>query len=117
MTQYRDLKGDNSLGTSPKDKNAFGKTNSSFLASLFSKLHLKGYLKLPIPQNFVNANSDAPSGLWPDTVSNELVEQTARMMGNGIDEIATSMCLLHDFPYINYANPSRDPIESYGKRM
>jgi hypothetical protein len=36
-------------------------------------------------------------------------------MGKDVAEIARSMGLLHEFQYINYADPSQDPIGSYGE--
>jgi hypothetical protein len=50
-----------------------------------------------------------------DTTSNNLVEKTAQKMGKDVAEIARSMGLLHEFQYINYADPSQDPIGSYGE--
>jgi hypothetical protein len=32
-----------------------------------------------------------------------------------IAEIAVEMGLLHEFQYLNYADPSQDPIGSYGE--
>jgi hypothetical protein len=55
------------------------------------------------------------AGIWHDTPSNDLVGEIARKMGSDVNEIAGSMGLLHKFQYINYADPSQDPIGSYGE--
>lgn len=55
------------------------------------------------------------TGLWRDTASNGVVEKTAQKMMKEIAEIAKAMGLLHEFQYINYADPSQDPIRSYGE--
>ena len=55
------------------------------------------------------------AGLWRDTASNDLVEKTARKMVKEVSAIAKAAGLLHEFQYINYADPSQDPIRSYGK--
>ncbi|MCJ1476431.1 hypothetical protein MMC13_005097 [Lambiella insularis] len=72
FTQYGDLRGENSLGTSPRDGNA------------------------------------------TDSASDALVEQTAQRMMQDAAAIARGMSLLHRFQYINYADPSQNPIGSYG---
>ena len=35
-------------------------------------------------------------------------------MMNQVAEAAKEMGLLHQFQYLNYADPSQDPIQSYG---
>jgi hypothetical protein len=55
------------------------------------------------------------SALWNNTASNNLVEQTAQKLTNDINGIAKGMGLLKDFVYLNYADPSQDPIGSYGR--
>lgn len=54
------------------------------------------------------------SALWPNTASNGLVEKTAAKLVKQVNAVAASMGLLHRFQYINYADPSQDPIGSYG---
>ncbi|MCJ1317048.1 hypothetical protein MMC15_002369 [Xylographa vitiligo] len=79
--QHGDLKGGNSLGTSPKDGNAI-------------------ILLL--------------AGIWTDSASNNIVAKIAQKMMRDAADIARRMGLLHRFVYINYADPSQDPIGSYG---
>ncbi|OCL04578.1 FAD binding domain protein [Glonium stellatum] len=55
------------------------------------------------------------TGIWSNTSSDALVEKTAQKMVEDINGIARSMGLLNDFQYINYADPSQDPIGSYGQ--
>ena len=55
------------------------------------------------------------AGIWNDTASNDMVEQTAKKMVDDVNGIAQGMGLLHGFQYLNYADPSQDPIGSYGK--
>lgn len=55
------------------------------------------------------------AGLWDDTASNELVHEVAQNLVRDIDSKAKSMGMLHEFQYINYADPSQHPIQSYGK--
>ena len=54
------------------------------------------------------------SALWPDSTFDEVVQETAEKMTRDIACIADEMGLLHEFQYINYADPSQDPIGSYG---
>ena len=54
------------------------------------------------------------SGLWNNTASNNLVEATAQKMIEEVNGIAKGMGLLREFQYMNYADPSQDPIASYG---
>ena len=54
------------------------------------------------------------SPLWPDSASNDAVTKTARGLGSKINSLAQSMGLLHAFQYLNYANPSQNPIANYG---
>jgi hypothetical protein len=54
------------------------------------------------------------SALWPNSTYDEVVEKTAEKMTKDIACIAAEMGLLHKFQYINYADPSQDPIGSYG---
>ncbi|KAH6704289.1 FAD binding domain protein [Leptodontidium sp. MPI-SDFR-AT-0119] len=81
ITQYGDLKGGNSLGTSPKDGNAFVMLVAA---------------------------------LWSNSTANDLVEKKAATVIDNVAEIAKTMGLLHRFQYLNYADPSQDPIGSYG---
>jgi hypothetical protein len=55
------------------------------------------------------------AALWGDTALNDPVAKTARRMVDDIAEIGRSMELLHEFQYLNYADPSQNPIESYGE--
>ena len=55
------------------------------------------------------------SSLWPDSKYNDIVEQTSNKLTSDITSIAEDMGLLHRFQYINYADPSQDPIAGYGK--
>ena len=54
------------------------------------------------------------AGLWPNSTANDLVEKKASQVVDDIAELAKSMGLLHEFQYLNYADPSQDPIGSYG---
>jgi hypothetical protein len=54
------------------------------------------------------------AGLWDDTASNELVNGIAQKLTRDIDSKARAMGMLHKFQYINYADPSQHPIQSYG---
>ncbi|MCJ1286454.1 hypothetical protein MMC26_005799 [Xylographa opegraphella] len=54
------------------------------------------------------------AGIWTDSASNRRVEQVAQKMMRDAADIARRMGLLHRFVYINYADPSQDPIGSYG---
>jgi hypothetical protein len=54
------------------------------------------------------------AALWPDSSSNSLVEETAGKLTSGIADLAKTMGMLHKFQYLNYADPSQDPIASYG---
>ena len=54
------------------------------------------------------------SALWPDSRFDEVVEKTAEKMTEDIACIADDLGLLHEFQYINYADPRQDPIGSYG---
>ncbi|KAH8816535.1 FAD binding domain protein [Xylogone sp. PMI_703] len=55
------------------------------------------------------------SPLWPSTESNPLVISACEKMMTQINELAHNMGLLHKFQYINYADPSQDPIRNYGE--
>ncbi|KUJ13466.1 FAD-binding domain-containing protein [Mollisia scopiformis] len=83
FTQYGDKNGGNSLGTSPKDGNAFIMLISA---------------------------------LWPNSTFDASVEETAEKLTADIACIAEEMGLLHEFQYINYADPSQDPIDGYGPK-
>lgn len=54
------------------------------------------------------------AGIWPDTASDALVEKTAQKIVHDVNGLASSMGLLHRFQYLNYADPSQHPIQSYG---
>jgi hypothetical protein len=54
------------------------------------------------------------SALWPNSTFDEVAENTAKKMTRDIAFIAEEMGLLQEFQYINYADPSQDPIGSYG---
>jgi hypothetical protein len=54
------------------------------------------------------------SALWPDSAFNKVVEQTAGKITEDIIRVANEQGLLHEFQYINYADPSQNPIASYG---
>ncbi|MCJ1405484.1 hypothetical protein MMC11_008712 [Xylographa trunciseda] len=82
IVEYGDLKGGNSLGTSPKDGNAI-------------------ILLL--------------AGIWTNAASDDLVEHMAQRMMKDVADIAQQMGLLHRFQYINYADPSQNPVWSYGQ--
>lgn len=54
------------------------------------------------------------TGIWNSTADDVLVAQTANKMLKDANRIAKGMGLLREFQYINYADPSQDPIGSYG---
>ncbi|KAG0648322.1 FAD-dependent monooxygenase [Hyphodiscus hymeniophilus] len=81
ITKWGALKGGNSLGTSPKDGNAF---------------------------------VVLVAALWSNATLNDLVEKKAAQVTDNLAAVARSMGLLHEFQYLNYADPSQDPIRSYG---
>lgn len=54
------------------------------------------------------------TGIWNDTTSDALVEQTGEKIVEDITDLARNAGLLHQFQYMNYAGPSQSPIESYG---
>ena len=53
------------------------------------------------------------TAIWNNTGSDALVKGTAGKMITNANAIAKGMGLLHEFQYINYADPSQDPIRSY----
>ena len=55
------------------------------------------------------------SALWPDPASNDIVQNTARQLGAKINNRADAQHLLHAFQYLNYADPSQNPLRSYGE--
>jgi hypothetical protein len=55
------------------------------------------------------------AALWSNSTANGLVEKKAGTLVDNIAELAKSMGLLHDFQYLNYADPSQNPIASYGQ--
>ncbi|RFU26415.1 hypothetical protein B7463_g9924, partial [Scytalidium lignicola] len=55
------------------------------------------------------------SALWQSTESNPLVNSACETMITQINKLAHQMSLLHRFQYLNYADPSQDPIGSYGE--
>ncbi|MCJ1396412.1 hypothetical protein MMC18_009302 [Xylographa bjoerkii] len=92
IVQHSDSKGGNSLGTTPKDGNA-------------------------VSPQIPHTDKDIVlllAGIWTDSISDSLVEKTAQKMMKDAADIARRMGLLHRFQYINYADPSQDPIGSYG---
>ncbi|MCJ1355858.1 MAG: hypothetical protein MMC33_005850 [Icmadophila ericetorum] len=54
------------------------------------------------------------SALWPSSSSNDVVQNTARALQRNVDAVAQKMGKLHEFRYLNYADPGQDPIGSYG---
>jgi hypothetical protein len=54
------------------------------------------------------------TALWPNSTFNEVVEKTAEKIARDTARVADEVGLLHEFQYINYADPSQDPIGSYG---
>jgi hypothetical protein len=54
------------------------------------------------------------AALWSNSTANDVVEKKAGQVTNDIAELAKSLGLLHGFQYLNYADPSQDPLESYG---
>ena len=100
ITQYGDKNGGSSLGTSPKDGNGFGKFqfHFSFACDMADKIKVM-----------------LLAALWPNSAFNGEVQKTAQKMTNDIACIAEEMGLSHKFQYINYADPSQDPIDSYGQ--
>lgn len=55
------------------------------------------------------------SAFWEDTASDDLVKSKASDVMEKINKKAKEMGLLHRFQYMNYADPSQHPIESYGR--
>lgn len=43
-----------------------------------------------------------------------MVKKTAEKIAGDTARLADELGLLHEFQYINYADPSQDPIGSYG---
>ncbi|KAK4032371.1 FAD-binding domain-containing protein [Parachaetomium inaequale] len=54
------------------------------------------------------------SALWPDSVSNAVVEQVSRQAISTIESRAKAEGLLRKFQYLNYAAPYQTPLASYG---
>lgn len=54
------------------------------------------------------------AALWSNSTANGIVERKAGKVMDDIADLASSMGLLHEFQYLNYADPSQDPIGSYG---
>ncbi|KIM95870.1 hypothetical protein OIDMADRAFT_106059 [Oidiodendron maius Zn] len=54
------------------------------------------------------------SALWPDSAFNKVVEQTAGKITEDIIRVGNEQGLLSEFQYINYADPSQNPIAGYG---
>jgi hypothetical protein len=54
------------------------------------------------------------AALWSNSTANDLVEKKAGQAVDNIAALAESMGLLHEFQYLNYADPSQNPIGSYG---
>ena len=42
------------------------------------------------------------------------MEKAAQKLVQSINDLASSMGMLHKFQYINYADPSQGPLDSYG---
>lgn len=55
------------------------------------------------------------TAVWNDTSSDGLVADAAGKMLQGANAVASEMGLLRAFEYINYADPSQDPISGYGE--
>jgi hypothetical protein len=55
------------------------------------------------------------AALWSNSTANDLVEKKAGQVVDDIAELAKSMRLFHEFQYLNYADSSQNPIESYGE--
>ena len=97
ITKHGDFNGGNSLGTEPMDGNGF----SMSFSTCFDECVLTTTVMLLSP-------------LWSDASSNDLVQNTAQDLGKRIAAVARDEGLLHRFQYLNYADPSQDPIGSYG---
>ena len=109
--QHGDLKGGNSLGTSPKDGNAISKCPPNLIhPPTLPRPHAR--LTPPHPADATAVLLLA--GIWTDSASNNIVAKIAQKMMRDAADIARRMGLLHRFVYINYADPSQDPIGSYG---
>ena len=55
------------------------------------------------------------SALWPDSASNDKVHSMATKLMSKLDSAAQEMGLLKRFVYVNYADWSQKPFESYGE--
>ncbi len=56
------------------------------------------------------------SALWPDSASNPQVHAKATELMSNLDGAAQEMGLLKGFVYVNYADWSQKPFESYGEQ-
>lgn len=56
------------------------------------------------------------AALWSNSTANDLVEKRAAIATDNVTNVAKSMGLLHAFQYLNYADPSQDPVGSYGPK-
>lgn len=54
------------------------------------------------------------AALWPNSTFDSVISEAAQKLTKDVASIAEEMGLLHDFQYINYADPSQDPIAGYG---
>jgi hypothetical protein len=99
ITSFGSKNGGNVLGTNPSDGNRFGM-----------------HIRTPCTKNkLTHVKVMLLSGLWNNTASNDIVEKTASKMVNEVNGIAKGMGLLREFQYMNYADPSQDPVGGYGK--
>ncbi|MCJ1240213.1 hypothetical protein MMC14_008213 [Varicellaria rhodocarpa] len=55
------------------------------------------------------------SALYPTSTSSTTITHTAQTLLRTLNQTAQEMGLLHTFQYTNYADPSQDPIGSYGQ--
>lgn len=106
MNQYGQIKGGNSLGTSPKDGNAFSKSRPVFS------------MRDPRPMIWASANPYLVvlvTALWSDANAGDSVKDALRAITEQVDATARSMSLKHEFEYLNYANENQHPLRSYGE--
>ncbi len=117
VTEHGSLKGGNSLGTSPKDGNAVSKSprTSSITPNFPSTLYPLPPTHYPLNPQLKPPTVLLLAALWPTPASNPPISQTAQALLSAINHQARAMNLLHKFQYLNYADPSQDPIGSYGE--
>lgn len=104
ITSFGDKKGGNSLGTKPSDGNSFSKHFHPLLAAFCFTYTLMYTFSVMLL-----------SALWQSTDSNPLVYSACETMIAQINTAAKKLDLLQRFQYLNYADPSQDPIGSYGE--